>query len=178
VITRGSMTSEKDTMTIKNDKSARVCPVLRFNSGGHGASCPNIRCGFTLAEALMAAVVLGIAAAGVLLPFSGGAAARAEGMHRTLGAKLASHMIEQIISKPFDEIMNYDGYSEQQGQLKDAAGEVYTDSNYARFSRDVSCEYVFVPQESGTGEPVFIRVTVLVRWSGREAASLSRLVSK
>jgi Tfp pilus assembly protein PilV len=178
VIMRGPMTPEKDTMTIKNDKSARVCSVLRLNIGGHGASCPNIRCGFTLAEALMAAVVLGIAAAGVLLPFSGGAAARAEGMHRTLGAKLASQMMEEIISKPFDEIMDYDGYSELEGQVKDAAGQVYTDSNYARFSRDVSCEYVYVPQESGTGEPVFIRVTVLVRWSGREASSLSRLVSK
>ena len=134
--------------------------------------------GFTLAEALMAAVVLGIAAAGVLLPFSSGAAARAEGMRRTLGAKLASHMVEEIISKPFDEIIDYDGYSESEGQLKDAAGAVYTDSNYIKFSRDVSCEYVYVPQESGTGEPLFIRITVQVHWNNRPVASISRLVSK
>ena len=134
--------------------------------------------GFTLAEALMAAVVLGIAAAGVLLPFSSGAAARAEGMRRTLGAKLAGHMIEEIIRSPFDEIIDYDGYAELEGQVKDAAGVVYTDSNYVKFSRDVSCEYVYVPQESGTGEPVFIRVTVQVRWNNRPVASISRLVSK
>jgi prepilin-type N-terminal cleavage/methylation domain-containing protein len=153
--------------------------------------------GFTLAEALMAAVVLGIAAAGVLLPFSSGAAARAEGMRRTLGAKLAGDLIEQIITKPFldpngsvydynpgpdaedtsfDNIDDYHGYSETEGQVKDAAGAVYTDSNYAKFSRDVSCEYVYVPQESGAGEPVFIRVTVQVRWNNR--AYISRLVSK
>lgn len=134
--------------------------------------------GFTLAEALMASVVLGIAAAGVLLPFSSGAAVRAEGMRRTLGAKLASHMIEEIISKPFDEIMDYDGYAEPEGQVKDAAGAVYTDSNYAKFSRDVSCEYVYVLQESGIGEPVFIRVTVQVRWNSKDVTSITRLVSK
>ena len=99
-------------------------------------------------------------------------------MRRTLGVKLASHMIEEIISKPFDEIMDYDGYTEPEGQVKDAAGVVYSDSNYAKFSRDTSCEYVYVPQESGIGEPVFIRVTVQVRWNNREVASISRLVSK
>ena len=147
----------------------------------------------------MAMVVLSIAVAGVLLPFSSGAAARAEGMRRTLGAKLAGHMIEEIISKPFldpdgsaydfnpgldtgeanfDNIDDYHGYSESEGQVKDAAGAVYTDSNYIKFSRDVSCEYVYVSQESGAGEPVFIRVTVQVRWNNREVASISRLVSK
>ena len=48
------------------------------------------RKGFSLAEAMMATVVLSIAAAGVLLPFTSGARVRAEGMRRTLGAKLAS----------------------------------------------------------------------------------------
>jgi len=149
--------------------------IMTINAG---RCCAARQRGFTLAEALMAAVVLGIAAAGVLLPFSSGAAARAEGMRRTLGAKLAGHMIEEIISKPFDEIMDYDGYSESEGQVKDATGAVYTDSNYVKFSRDVSCEYVYVPQESGVGEPLFIRVTVQVRWNNREVASIGRLVSK
>ncbi len=133
--------------------------------------------GFTLAEAMMATVVLGIAAAGVLLPFTSGAAVRAEGMRRTLGAKLAGDLMEEIIQTPFDQILtSYDGYAEAQGQVKDASGAVFSDSNYANFSRDVSCEYVRVPQESEAGELKFIRATVRVYYSGKEIAIINRLI--
>ncbi|UCF14255.1 MAG: prepilin-type N-terminal cleavage/methylation domain-containing protein [Phycisphaerales bacterium] len=137
------------------------------------------RRGFTLAESLMAVVVLGIAAAGVLLPFSGGARVRAEGVRRTLGVKLASDLIEQIVNTPFDQIIaTYDGYSESQGQVKDADGLVFTDANYANFSRDSSCEQVYVPQESGVEDPIFIRATVRVYYGGRTIATINRLISK
>ena len=137
------------------------------------------RRGFTLAEAMMATVVLGIAAAGVLLPFTSGAAVRAEGMRRTLAAKLAGDLMERIVNTPFEDVVNtYDGYSEAQGQVKDVCGVVFTGSNYAKFSRDVSCSYVYMPQESGVTEPEFIRVTVRVYFSGREIVSISRLVGE
>lgn len=136
------------------------------------------RKGFTLLEAMIAAVVLGIAAAGILLPFTSGAAIRAEGAHRTLAAKLAGDLMEEIVKTPFDQIIaNYGGYAEPQGQVKDASGIIFTDSNYANFSRDVSCEYVYMPQESGDGEPKFIRVIVRVYYRGGEIATVSRLVS-
>ena len=126
----------------------------------------------------MATVVLGIAAAGVLLPFTSGAAVRAEGVRRTLAARLASDLMEEIINTPFGEVVDsYDGYIEPQGQIKDAGGVVFTDLNYANFSRDVSCEYVCVPQESGAGEPKFIRVMVRVSYSGREIAVINRLIT-
>jgi len=141
-------------------------------------SCKNQK-GFSLAEAMMATVVLGIAAAGVLLPFTSGAAVRAEGMRRTLAAKLASDLMEEIIRSPFGDIVdNYDGYAEAQGQVKDASGTVFTDLNYANFSRDVSCEQVYVPQESEDGESKFIRATVRVYYSDREIAVISRLISE
>jgi len=127
----------------------------------------------------MATVVLGIAAAGVLLPFTTGAKVRAEGVRRTLGAKLASDLIEQIVNTQFEDIVsNYDGYSETQGQVKDAGGTVFTSSNYAKFSRGVSCEYVYMPQESGAVAPKFVRVTVRVCYGGKEIASINRLVGK
>jgi len=133
--------------------------------------------GFSLAEAMMATVVLGIAAAGVLLPFTSGAAVRAEGMRRTLAARLAGDLMEEIINTPFEEILaGYDGYAEPQGQVKDVSGTAFTDSNYAGFSRDVSCEYVRVPQESETGELKFIRVTVRVYYSGKQIAIINRLI--
>ena len=127
----------------------------------------------------MATVVLGIAAAGVLLPFTSGAAARAEGMRRTLGAKLASDLMEEIVNTPFEQIAaGYDGYSEAQGQIKDAGGMVFTDSYYAKFSRDSMCDYVYVPQESGSDVPKYIRITVRVYYSGKEIAIINRLVSE
>lgn len=137
------------------------------------------RQGFTLAEAMMAVVVLGIASASVLLPFVSGAAVRAEGINRTLAARLAGDLMEEIVNTPFDQIVSsYDGYSEPQGQVKDAAGVVFVDPNYTRFSRDVSCQYVYVPQESGTEDPKYIRVTVQMYYDGREIATIHRLVSK
>jgi len=134
--------------------------------------------GFTLAEAMMATVVLGIAAAGVLLPFTSGAAVRAEGMRRTLGAKLAGELMEQIISTPFNDIVTKYNYTESQVQVKSAGGVVFTDTQYAKFSRSVSCEYVYVPQQGGATEPIFIRVTVRVYYSGKQIATINRLVSK
>jgi len=137
------------------------------------------RKGFTLAEAMIATVVLGIAAAGVMLPFTSGAVVRAEGTRRTLAAKLAGDLMEEIVKTPFEQIIaGYEGYAEPQGQVKDAAGVVFTDANYTRFSRDVSCDYVYVPQESGTESPKYIRVTVQMYYDGRQIATMNRLVSK
>lgn len=127
----------------------------------------------------MATIVLGIAAAGVLLPFTSGAAVRAEGMRRTLGAKLAGDLMEEIINTPFEQIVaGYDGYSEAEGQVKDANGSIFTDSNYVRFSRNSSCDYVYVPQESGAGASKYIRITVRVCYCGKEIATINRLVSE
>ena len=127
----------------------------------------------------MATVVLAIAAAGVLLPFARGAAVRAEGIHRTLCAKLASDLMEEIVSMPFEKIVSsYDGYSEPQGQVRDASGAVFTDASYTRYSRDVSCAYAYVSQESGAGAPNFFLITVRVYYGGSEIATVNRLVSE
>jgi Tfp pilus assembly protein PilV len=134
---------------------------------------------FSLAEAMIATAVLAVAAAGVLLPFASGAAVRAEGMRRTLAAKLAADLTEQIISTPFEQIVdNFNGHTEPQGQVKDANDMVFISSNYANFSRDVSCQYVYVPQESGAAQPKFIRTTVRVYYDGRQIAAVSRLITK
>ncbi len=135
--------------------------------------------GFTLAEALLAVALLSMAAAGVLLPFTSGAAVRAEGMRRTLAAKLTADLMEEIVDTPFaDVVSTYNGYAEAQGQVKDAAGVVFTDSIYARFSRNATCEHVYVPQESGAEQSKFIRTTVRVYYNGREMAAISRLITR
>jgi prepilin-type N-terminal cleavage/methylation domain-containing protein len=135
--------------------------------------------GFTLTEAMMAVVVLGIAAASLLVPFVSGAVVRAEGINRTLAARLASDLMEQIVNTPFDQIVgSYNGYSEPQGQVKDVAGDVFADPSYARFSSEVICQDVYVPQASGPESPKYIRVTVQVKYDGRQMATIYRLVSK
>lgn len=149
----------------------------------------------------MATVVLSIAAAGVLYPFTVGAGLRTEGIRRTIGAKLAGDLMEQIITKPFldpdgsvydfnpgpdagdtlfDNIDDFDGYSESQGQVKDAAGAVFTDPAYAKFSREVNCQYVYVPQQTVLEEHKcnYILVTVTVRWNSKDITTINRLISK
>jgi len=137
------------------------------------------RKGFSLAEAMMATVVLGIASAGVLLPFTAGAAARAEGGRRMLASTLGADLVEQIIRTDFDQmITDYDGYVESQGEVKDAGGVEFTDSRYANFSRTASCEYVYMPEESGAASARFILVTVSVYYSGKEMVRAKRLVGR
>ncbi len=147
----------------------------------------------------MAVVVLGIAAASVLLPFISGAAVQVEGINRTLAARLASDLMEEILRLPFhdpndetsyslgpesgdfDNIDDYHNYTEPEGQVKDATGAVFTDSRYANFSRNVTCEYVYVPPQPEEIDPTkceFIRVTVQVNYSGKQMATIVRLVSE
>lgn len=127
----------------------------------------------------MAVLILGIAAASVLLPFSSGAAVQAEGARRTLAGKLAHDLLEEIINTPFDEIVStYDGYTEAEGQIKDGGGVVFSDPAYGNFGRDASCQYVYVAQQSGTGQPVFILVTVRLYYRGNEIARMNRLVGE
>ncbi len=151
----------------------------------------------------MAMVILGIAAAGVLLPFSAGASAQAEGTHKTLAANLANDLMERIATKPFhdpdgssydyqcgpdaaeatcadfDNVDDFDGYVEPQGQVADVNAVVITDPMYANFSREVTCAYVYVPQQNPpSAAPNFILVSVLVRYQGRPVVTVSRLVSE
>ena len=134
-----------------------------------------VRPGFTLAEATLAMVLLGIAAAGVLLPFSGGAAAQAEGARRTLGAMLANDLIERIAGTRFEEVV---GSFEGEGELIDATGAVLSDPMYAHFSREATCAAVYVPQQSGDAPSNFVLVTVTVSYQGRPVATIRRLIGK
>jgi type II secretory pathway pseudopilin PulG len=131
--------------------------------------------GFSLAEAMIATVVLGIAAAGVLLPFASGARVQAEGIRRTLAVKLAGDLMEQFVNTPFEDIVvDGGGYvNEPQGQIRDASGALFSDSDqvYANFSRGANYGY-------DASQPFFIIVTVWVKYNGDEVVSLSRLISK
>ncbi len=127
----------------------------------------------------MAMVILGMAAAGVVLPFSGGARVQAEGIHRTLAAGLANDLMERIIATPYDDIVaSWGTYAELQGQVTDSAGDLYTSAIYAQFSRDVACEPVCVWPQPATAVSHFLRVSVRVYDQDRLVVTLSRLISE
>ncbi len=135
--------------------------------------------GFTLIEAMVAMVILGMAAAGVLLPFGGGARVQAEGLHQTLAAKLANDLLEEIAAQPFDQILTWNGYAEPQGHVKDVSGLDLPDPMYSAYSRDVSCAEAYVPQQIGPPFASNFRlVTVRVYYRGGLVVQVDRLISE
>ncbi|MCX5632207.1 MAG: type II secretion system protein [Phycisphaerae bacterium] len=135
--------------------------------------------GFTLAEAMIALVILSIAAAGLLLPFASSAAVQEQGCNQTIAAKLASDLIEQIINTDFNQIVStYGSYTELKGQVKNANGVVFSDPIYSDFSRQAVCGYIYVSQQQNTGTPCFVKITVRVFYNGLKLAEVVRLKSK
>lgn len=135
--------------------------------------------GFSLAEAMIATAILVVAVAAVTAPFTSGAKLRAEGLHRTITAKLASDFMEKIINTPFDQIVgSFDGYNEPQGQVKNAAGVVFTDALYSGYSISSTCKYVYVPQQNLATQPNFILAAVRVYYRGSQMAAVNRLISR
>lgn len=129
--------------------------------------------GYTLLEALMAMSILGIAAAGVLLPFISAASVQQEATDRVLAAKLASDRMEEIQNAAYSYIPSYAG-TEAEGEVKNALGVEFSDSVYARFSRSVVCETVTV--ETGEMSAEMVLVTVTVSCDGREMITLESLI--
>lgn len=134
---------------------------------------------FTLIEALIALVILSIAAAGLILPFASSAEVQQQGISQTLASKLASDLIEQIVNTDFSQIMAvYGTYEEDEGEVKNADGTIFSDPMYAEFRREAVCEYVYMPQQIDAGTPNFIEITVQVYQNGIKLAEVVRLKSK
>jgi len=91
---------------------------------------------------------------------------------------VTNNLIEEITSLDFDQIVSTYNYSEAKVSVKDASGAVFTDSNYANFSRKVATKYVYVPQESGDGAVKYIMATVAVYYDGRSILTVNRLITR
>jgi prepilin-type N-terminal cleavage/methylation domain-containing protein len=136
------------------------------------------RSGFTLVESMIAMVVLAIAASGVLLPFSSAAAVHVEGSRRTLAAKLAADLLEEISTYSYSDIMGtWDGFSESQGNVtKVLSDEIYTGEAYRPYSRQVDCLSATIGDDRDT-TLLGAWVTVTVSYDGKEMAKLKTLIS-
>lgn len=134
--------------------------------------------GFSLAESMIALVILGFAASAVTVPFTSGSKVRAEGMRRTLAADLANNMMECVLNTDFANIISNYNYSEPKGQIKNYQGNNFTDLRYSKFSRTVASQKVYVTQESNNFDPKFIHVTVIVYYDGIAMVTINRLISR
>lgn len=139
-----------------------------MNSSGYN------RKGFTLVEAMIAMVVLSVATAAVILPFSTGAALNAEGSRRTLGAKLAADLLEKIENTDYDLIYPiYDNYFEAAGSVTDVDGQVFTDPVYSRFGR-----FSTAPEEVPVGGELLTWATVYIYYDNIEMLRMSTLIGR
>ncbi len=139
---------------------------------------PRVKRGFSLPEAVIATVILVAAAAGVLLPYTSGAMIRAEGRCRTLAAKLASDLMEQVKNEQYQNIVPNYNYTEDYGKVEDAAGNIFSDPMYDSFARKVTTQYVNVSQEKWWSDNKYILATVKVYYKGNEVVCLNRLITK
>ncbi len=132
-----------------------------------------LKTGFTLAEALLATVILAIAALGVILPLSNGAASQAEGANRAIAGKLASDLVEKISTTTYANIVStWNGYSEAAGEVKDSAGNLFSDPLYSQFSRSATASVTTL------GSTNITWVTVTVNHNGRKILHIKSMVGK
>lgn len=147
--------------------------------------------GFTLLEALLAAVVLAIVVGAVIIPFSAGAANTAQDARTTLAVNLAQDLMEEILAKPFndpdgtevgetgrstwDDMDDYHGYSESEGTIAGFDGVTVDDPASLALTRSAVVQSVYVAGQGAPEPPTFLRITVKVRYRGATLVSLSRL---
>jgi len=147
--------------------------------------------GITVLEALLATVVLAAAAATVIMPFAAGARCTAEDARLTVAVDLAEALMEEILSKPFsdpngseagetgrsnwDDMDDYNGYSEGQGQISSFDGVAVDDSATVNLTRQATVQGVYVAGQDTGEDPTFLRITVEVKYRGETVVELSRL---
>ncbi|MCD6394983.1 MAG: prepilin-type N-terminal cleavage/methylation domain-containing protein [Planctomycetes bacterium] len=129
------------------------------------------RRGFTLAEAMIAMVILAVATSAVILPFSTAGALTQESAKRTLAASLAADLLEEIQNTDLAMIdMLYDNIFEPAGTVRDANFQVFTDPVYGRFARLSTCSAADVGGES------LIWATVYIYYNDIEIFQVSTLI--
>ncbi len=151
----------------------------------------------------MASTMLAMGASAILLPFSVGAQSESEDARRTLALYLGREMMEEIISKPFDDpegsdgmgpdsgevwrtvydnIDDYDGYEDGYGksisQIVDINKEFIDTLASDGLQREVAIAYIRVSGQDSGDDPNFVRIEVTMKYMGDELLTLRRLVHK
>lgn len=154
--------------------------------------------GFTLVEALLASVVLATTIMALTAPFSTAARNDQINARRTLAVSLAQELMEEILAQRFteadpglernlgpdigetarylfDNIDDYDGYSDAVGSIADIEGQVIDTPQADGLSRHVTTSYAYVAGQDTSRQPTFVRIVVEVRYQGQAIVTLKRL---
>lgn len=113
----------------------------------HPSSPPRrVDLGLTLAECLLAIVVLWVAVLGLSFATTAGHQHLNHGDRMLRAVRLAEHLMEEIQSRPYSgsgigrpsyHIDDYNGFNEAAGELRDFAGDLYDDADQI-FNRSVA----------------------------------------
>ena len=154
-------------------------------------------------EAMLASTLLAMSASAVLLPFSVGAQSEQEDARRTLALFLGRELMEEIISKPFDDpegsvgvgpdggessralfdnIDDYHGYEDGYGKsissIVGMNGQIIEGVAIEGLQREVIIAYIHVSGQDVGADPNFVRVEVKMKYKGDDLLTLRRLVHK
>ncbi len=151
----------------------------------------------------MASTMLAMGASAVLLPFTVGAQNEFEDARRTLALYLGRELMEEIISKPFDDpdgtddmgpdpaetsralfdnIDDYDnykdGYKESISSIVGVNDQTIDGVAIEGLQREVDITYIYVSGQDVSEDPNFVRVEVKMEYKGDKILTLRRLVHK
>lgn len=156
----------------------------------------NDRAGFTLAETLIAAVVLACAVTAIAMAITAGQVQLHHSVNSQSAVRLTEELVERILALPyadpdgesalgpevgeigpldFDNADDFHGHTEAAGELRDVAGSLYPQS-YQQFSRSVSARYESITV-AGLGGPIpGLTVTVTARDLKGQTWTLTRFI--
>ncbi|MCH8253604.1 MAG: hypothetical protein IID36_14240 [Planctomycetes bacterium] len=164
------------------------------NSGSNRATRASA---LTLAEALIASIILTMSVVAVSAALTAGMQQTYEAVMTEHAAELVAAMLDEVLAHPyddpdgasalgpeagetsrtlFDNVDDYHGYTEATGALVDAAGTAYP-SEYAIYDRSVTVVASTI-QPAGFAQAVTgLTVTVDVNSAARQLATASRFVA-
>lgn len=173
---------------------SRLSTTIDRRSGRRG------RRAVSIVEALLASTVLAIISAAAVLPFTAGIQHTQEAAKLEEAVALGQALMEEILARPFvgpdgavynpgpgpgetskplyDEIDDFDGYSESVGGLKDFQNQPVTDPEAQEFRREASVQYVTFPNQQASDANGFVRIEVRVYYGNSPIVTLTRIASR
>jgi len=152
--------------------------------------------GFTLTEVLVASAILAIVTLGIVHAVTAGQARTLDALKRSRAQALAEVMLEEVLSKPyedpegdpgfgpdlgesaradFDNIDDYHGYLESAGALTDQAAAAYA-QDYQSLERSVAVVAVTNTVASLGGDHTGVQVSVSVNEPGGRVWTVEHFV--
>ncbi len=145
----------------------------------------------------MAAGLLAISITAITMPFTAAAMAEMEDAKRTIASALAREMMEEILAldyydpdgptlpgpesdemsrSDFDNLDDYDGYTEPAGEVRGLGGTIIDDPAARSLSRTVTATYGYVDGQPIEESPTFVSIHVVVQSDGVDMVEIVRLV--